>query len=302
MAKKEKKGSLVYQVKQQLNSMRAYGRSKRAERQRGPDGRYKSDGIYSYQTMINYHNYCCRFVKWVRQNYPGVKDLAQAEQYLIPYLRSREFARELAPTTQKAHISGLQKLYPGAYLDYVRQCVKPDVSSYTKSRFKSSQELDKIKQKYPDMVHLLEHTGLRRSELAKLTGRDLIKDAQGQLFIDVVRSKGGRSRLAPVIGSAEDMARIETLFRGRERHLRLFARVPKNVDTNYYRGQYAQAMYRDLERPLDELKRSDKLYRRGAHKGEVYDREAIHRVSLALGHGRAEKPRYDVILKNYFTK
>lgn len=302
MAKKQKKGSLIYQMSQKLNSMRAYGRSKRAERRRGPDGRYKSDGIYSIQTMRNYHKYCGRYLNWVRQNYPGVKDLAQAEQYLIPYLRSREFAHELAATTQKAHISGLQKLYPGAYLDYVRQSVKPNVAEYTKSRRKSSDELAKIKQKYPDTVHLLEHTGLRRSELAKLTGKDLIRDDQGRLCIRVERSKGGRSRLAPVIGSAEDMARIETLFKGREQHLRLFAKVPKAIDTNYYRGQYAQAMYQELERPLDELKRSDKLYRRGLYKGDVYDKLAIHQVSLALGHGRAEKPRYDVILKNYFTK
>lgn len=302
MAKKQKKGSLIYQMSQKLNSMRAYGRSKRAERQRGLDGRYKSDGIYSIQTMRNYHKYCGRYLNWVRQNYPGVKDLAQAEQYLIPYLRSREFARELAPTTQKAHISGLQKLYPDAYLDYVRASIAPDPADYTKSRHKSSQELDKIKQKYPDMVHLLTHTGLRRSELAKLRGSDLVKDDQGRLCVNVERSKGGRSRLAPVIGTAEDKARIKRLFESRERHLRLFARVPKAIDTNYYRGQYAQAMYQELERPLDELKRSDKLYRRGLYKGDVYDKQAIHRVSLALGHGRPEKPRYDVVLKNYFSK
>lgn len=302
MAKKTKKGSLIYQMSQRLNGLRAYGKSKRAERRRGPDGKYRSDGIYSIQTMRNYHKYCGRYLNWVRKNYPHVKDLDQAEQYLIPYLRSPDFARKLAATTQKAHISGLQKLYPGAYLDYIRQSVKPNVAEYTKSRRKSSDELAKIKQKHPDLVHLLTHTGLRRSELTKLTGRDLIKDAKGQLFINVERSKGGRSRLAPVIGSAEDKARIETLFKGRRQHLKLFAKVPKNVDTNYYRGQYAQSYYKELERPLDSLNRADKLYRRGAYRGDVYDKQAVHQVSLALGHGRPERPRYDVILKNYFTK
>lgn len=299
MARK-RKGSLIYQMTQKLNSYRAYGKSKRAARQRQPDGTYKSDGIYSYTTMQNYHNYCGRYIRWLRDKYPAVKDLDVAQDYLDYYIASIDF-RQLAKTTQKAHLSALQKLYPDANLRMARKQIKPDPADYTKSRRKDPLELAALKTKHPTLVHLLEHTGLRRSELIKLTGKDLTRDDQGRLCVNVERSKGGRSRLAPIIGSDQDKAAIKALFDDRK-HLRLFARIPKNIDTNYYRGKYAQLMYQELARPLDQLKRAEKLYRRGDYKGQVYDKLAIHEVSLALGHGKPTKPRYDVVIKNYFSK
>ena len=66
--------------------------------------------------------------------------------------------------------------------------------------------------KYQRLVSLQSVTGIRRAELSKLRGRDLVRDESGYLCIQVIRGKGGKNQLQRIL--PEDVPRVKDFFTG----------------------------------------------------------------------------------------
>lgn len=140
-------------------------------------------------------------------------------------------------------------------------------------------------------------TGLRRGEFNCLTGDKLIKQ-NGNYYIKINSgSKGGKQRLAPVIGKPQEVKAIVTLMRQAGDN-KVFQNIPKNAPIHAFRAMYAQSVYMAHARPIQSLPankynsgikqwyKEDAYYCRGDMKGIILDKQAMKITSEALGHNR----------------
>lgn len=79
----------------------------------------------------------------------------------------------------------------------------------------------------------------------------------------------------------------------------MLPKVPIRVDIHSYRRYYANAIYNNCKRDIKTLKKEEIYYCRNDLKGVHLDREALIKVSFALGHGKTEKPRPGIVASNY---
>ena len=109
-----------------------------------------------------------------------------------------------------------------------------------------------------------------------------------------VREKGGKWRLAPVIGP--DVDKIVQKFKETPPNAKVWSHIPKRCDVHSYRGDYAVMVYKMYARPIEEIP-YDKVSKSTGHKyqGDVYvcrnekkglklDSRAILKAEYALGH------------------
>ena len=112
----QKKKSIVYQVKERINSMDAMGQSKYAAKMdclkngSAPGGHIDyGNKIYSYRTKEAYLDRCCRFAKWARAKH-GCQTLDEARSYADEYLTKR-VDDGLSAFSVKLDRAALAKLY-----------------------------------------------------------------------------------------------------------------------------------------------------------------------------------------------
>ena len=141
-------------------------------------------------------------------------------------------------------------------------------------------------------MDFIKGTGLRLHEVRMLEGRDVYRNKKGRLMVKVRKGKGGKKRKVTVL--PEFAEKIEKLARKVKPKELVFKKVRKNINAHFYRAWFTQACYDMLARPLDTLDRKEKYFMRADRKGDVYDREAMEKVSKQLGHNRI-----DVIAGHY---
>ena len=139
---------------------------------------------------------------------------------------------------------------------------------------------------WQSMIRFLQATGLRRREIGDLRVGDVSYGHSDELQVSIDNGKGGKLRDVPVLpGRETDVLQVT---QGRDPESLVFDHIPKALRVHAIRREYAQALYlhyapgRDLPSTTGRLKRSE------------YDRDAVERVSWALGHNRI-----DVVLRHY---
>lgn len=92
------------------------------------------------------------------------------------------------------------------------------------------------------LVSLQKAVGIRRSELARLTGADLIEDG-GRLYIHVRRGKGGKEQLQYVL--PQDRQAVREVFAGIDQDKKVFSRGEMNNHINLHgmRSQHGRDCY-----------------------------------------------------------
>lgn len=285
------KESLVKQVTQEFQAQlqAGAGRSKHADKQAGDTvGR-----VYSFSTCKTYIKHACAFVKWAKAEH-GCRTLADCRPYASDWIRRIQSEGKSA-WTLKLKASAVAKMY---------RCTTADLGIETPARRRADivrSRQDVVRDKHfsnsrnADLLMFARCTGLRRRELQQVTGRALcLRD--GRLCLDVQDgTKGGRRRIAPIMGSQAEIQAVAEMCRQADKNA-VWGRtgVPGAMDVHACRRQYASRVYADNARPLETLSRSQKYYCRGDKKGAVYDRRALMRTSQALGHGRT-----NVVASNY---
>lgn len=279
MAHKNKK-SLIRQVQERLDSMLAIGESKYQDKKYD----LTKGKIYSWTTYRSYLQQCCQFVRCCRDNH-YCKNLADCRQYVEEWMESR---KELSAYTQKLSASALCKLYGESLEELGITTKRAARSEITRSRGTAKRDAHFSEQKNADFVEFCRSTGLRRSEITKLRGDQLLQE-EGQWYIQTT-GKGGRFRIIPICGDVNLVVRkMQSAGTGK-----VWAKVPSCADIHSYRADYATRVYLSHARPIEDLPRKERYICRRDKVGTIYDRQAMLIASQALGHNRI-----DVIGQHY---
>lgn len=315
---------LHQQIYDKLTGMQAFGESKRA----AVAERATQDKIYSYNTYQTYYKHCQYFAKWIQKNHPECTTLKAARKHANEWLQQR-VDQGLSAWTIQTEAKAIGKLYgiqPGDK-DYFEP-PKRHRAEIKRSRGDAARDLHFSKTNNDELIKFCQGTGLRRSELEKLKGGDLLTRTQieqelqrtpaaaprahvlqdalalnGDYFL-FVKGKGGRERISPIIGKYIDqiVGRIQDTAADKK----VWQHIPTKADIHGYRGDYATAIYRAHAREIDKIP-FDKVHPGTGHRyqSEVYtcrkdeagkrlDRAAMLLASKALGHNRVE-----VVANNY---
>lgn len=283
---KKKPPGLIRQIDQSLKSRLAIGRSKRPDKADGSFRHY----IYSWQTYRSYMKQLGLFARWCKETH-NARYIKECRQYVAEYLQTRS---DLSVWTQKLDLAALQKLYQ----EYPENGQKPfgvelqprlrqDIK---RSRQQAVRDADFSTTNNADLITFCRCTGLRRSELQELRGTDLT--AGGMLHV-TRNTKGGRWRMAPLTGEAEEIELVRRMCQAAGDG-RVWSHVPSAADIHSYRADYCQRVYLQHARLADKIPPAERYYCRGDRKGIVLDRVAMLEASRALGHNRI-----DVIASHY---
>ena len=97
--------------------------------------------------------------------------------------------------------------------------------------------------RYDDLIRFQKIAGIRRAELADLTGADLVTDESGHPCIHVRKGKGGKEQLQRILPG--EMSVIRPYFAGKGANEKIFpAETMRNhLDLHALRGQRARQCY-----------------------------------------------------------
>ena len=341
---KEYKKDLKEQAYDKFKSMEAYGESKK---QAMLDGTAKAK-IFSYSTMKTYRKHVADFCDWVKKEHPKATTLKAAKKYVNEWLHYRSTCvnikgEPLSAWTIQTEAKALGKLYginkgdPDYFTppERKRQNIK-------RSRSSSVARDDHFsEQKNAEFVTFCKATGLRRSEVSKLTGKDLctkkaiekrISDLQSrhditesdnkqltmlmdtrlypdaQFYVYVKRGKGGRQRLVPLCVDQESTNVVVNKMRNTAADAIVWKKVPTNADIHSYRADYATAVYKKYARRIEDIP-YDAINRGTGHKyqSQIYVcRKDCYKKLDRQAMLRASKAlghnRLNVIADNYLWK
>jgi integrase len=191
-----------------------------------------------------------------------------------------ESRKDLSAYTQKLSASALCKLY-GESLEELEITTKRAArSEITRSRGTAKRDKHFSEEKNAEFVEFCRSTGLRRSEITKLRGDQLLQE-EGQWYIQTT-GKGGRFRIITICGDVELVVRkMQAAGTGKA-----WKKIPQNADIHSYRADYASRIYLKYARPIEEIPRKERYICRKDKAGIVYDKIAMLEASKALGHNR----------------
>ncbi len=301
-------------MENRLNHYKSLGRKKHIDKSRareewehthGKDSKGKAEYvrrrtlpyIYSNSTYNNYHKHLCYFLNWC-ENTHGCKTLNDCRQYADEWLQTRE-SSGLSAWTLKLERSALGKLYQEPTTNFKFKDNKN--TERHRADIKRSRKLTKSQEKFEksaknkELIDFCKATGLRREELETLKPEQLEITSNGQRILHI-KGKGGREREAPIIGKnqATVVTKIQTTPAGQK----VWGKVNKNAPVHTYRADYRTAYYKQLARPVADIKAANKragrkinkdiYYCRADRKHTAFDRRAMKIVSKALGHTRID--------------
>lgn len=284
-----RKTKLEYYGDQRLKQMYRMGRgtSKYADK-RVPGG--IKDKIYSRSTYVNYKTFWHRYCNWLHAAHPKVwllEESAEYRQEWVDYLT----ANGRSAWTIRSYVQAVCKVTGTTSSDL--SMPKRRAQDIVRSRKPVAYDAHYCAANHHDLEVVCRSSGLRRADVEHLRGTDLVRSATSPsgYSIIVLRSKGGRDRLSPLVGPEAGEA-IEIMKRAGSN--KVFDRVPRSADIHNMRAIYAARLYHEYARPKDAIKQCDIYLGRGAHAGKWYDRAALMVVSRALGHSRC-----NVVVEHY---
>ena len=290
---------LHQQAYDRLNGMQAFGESKKEAVANGTD----RGKIFSFNTYQTYWKHTKYFLKYIKEAHPECTTLKSAKKYVNEWLQLRT-DQGLSAWTIQTEAKALSKLYG----------IQPDDEGYFKPPKRNREDIkrsrgDRVRDRHfseennDELVKFCKGTGLRRSELMELRGKDLVTRAQiedeiarlnalpagersaaadkrlemlqdtrlfdEEYFTHVRNGKGGRERLSPIIGrfAGQIIGRI----RETPAEEKVWQYVNTNADIHGYRAEYATAIYKTHARPIQDIP-YDRVHRGTGrrYQSEVY--------------------------------
>lgn len=290
---------LHQQAYDRLNGMQAFGESKKEAVANGTD----RGKIFSFNTYQTYWKHTKYFLKYIKETHPECTTLKSAKKYVNEWLQMRT-DQGLSAWTIQTEAKALSKLYG----------IQPDDEGYFKPPKRNREDIkrsrgDRVRDRHfseennDELVKFCKGTGLRRSELMELRGKDLVTRSQiedeiarlnalptgersaaadkrlemlqdtrlfdEEYFTHVRNGKGGRERLSPIIGrfAGQIIGRI----RETPAEEKVWQYVNTNADIHGYRAEYATAIYKAHARPIQDIP-YDRVHRGTGrrYQSEVY--------------------------------
>lgn len=290
---------LHQQAYDRLNGMLAIGESKKEAVANGTD----REKIFSFNTYQTYWKHTKYFLKYIKEAHPECTTLKSAKKYVNEWLQLRT-DQGLSAWTIQTEAKALSKLYG----------IQPDDDRYFKPPKRNRADIkrsrgDRVRDRHfseennDELVKFCKGTGLRRSELMELRGKDLMTKAQikaeivrinalpvgersaavdkrlemlqdtclfdEEYFTHVRNGKGGRKRLSPIIG--QFAGQIIRRIMDTPAEEKVWQYVNTNADIHGYRAEYATAIYKAHARPIQDIP-YDRVHRGTGrrYQSEVY--------------------------------
>lgn len=286
---RSKKKTYRHTFKTRLQEMYEVGKgSKRSFDKSNGDTK---DKIYSEQTYRTYRKQFGYFADWVTKTHPEATTLEDTHEFANEYLQTL-IDREISPYTIATVKAAMAKIYGVSSASFMKTPER-ERSGIKRSRFdvKSDRHISEATESR--LARFTSATGLRRSEMLKITSDDLFFE-NGKAYFNVTKgTKGGKARIVEIMGASEEETKNIVEFIQSKKG-RLFPKLHSNYDNHRYRGAYAMRLYMHYARKEKDIPRADRYVMRKDRAGEVYDKSAMKMVTKNLGHNRI-----DVIAQSY---
>lgn len=272
---------LHQQAYARLTEMQAFGTSKKESVANGN----AKDKIFSYKTYEAYWKHTKYFIKYIQANHPECTTLKAAKQYMNEWLQMRTDEGKSAWTIH-LEAKALGKLFGIDPTDeQYFQPPKRERQKITRSRVDRVRDKHFSKSNNDELIKFCKGTGLRRSELLDMRGKDLISraeiedeisrlekqqnethDPNRERWLDVLRDtrmfkseyfthvrcgKGGRVRMSPIIGANAEQ--IIERMRNTAPEEKVWQHVSENADIHGYRAEYATEIYKAHARAIEDI-------------------------------------------------
>lgn len=309
-----RKTSFKEQMFRALNSLNCYGQSKYQAKQEsyrnGNKGKVK--GIYSKKTMSDYKKVAEQFQSWSKSKGYNFKSLADvSDSHIIQYLKERQDTGKSAWTISR-DLSALNKIFNKEISKKGTDLKSRKNSDIKNNRGFGNNYRPSIYKKNKELTDFLSATGIRRQSITVVSSADAIRDGQGVVIGFSVVEKGGKPRNCYVIKSKQnDITSFVDKHQSKSGNKPFWSKADKNLNTHWYRSEYARALYNDLVSAQNNKQDYFNGYRdffvnssrleltTKRHKQTVkgYDVECLGVVSQCLGHNRI-----DVVYSNYLSR
>ena len=272
---------LHQQAYDRLTGMQAFGESKKEAVANGTE----KDKIFAFNTYKSYWKHTKYFIKYIKEKHPEWTTLKKAKKYANDWLQPR-VDQGLSAWTVQLEAKALGKLYG----------ISPDDENYFKPPKRNREDIKRSrgvrvrdrhfsKTNNDELIRFCKGTGLRRSELVELRGKDLITREQIEAeisrlesrlpaeltsadtkrlemlqdarlfpegyFTHVRNGKGGRERLSPIVGP--DAAQIIERLQNTPGEEKVWQHVHQSADIHGYRAEYATAIYKAHAREIQDI-------------------------------------------------
>ena len=233
--------SLNHQMFQRLEDKKAIGQSRHLAKLEAKDQGGKVETIHSYKTYDAYKQSSKTFIKWLRQEFPEIKDIRNIDKDIgamyIQY-RSKQgvsaytYSQDIAMLNKTLSL-GLTKSYCGV--------ANRSLKAITKGRIDNGFKTDS-----GALELIVKSSGLRRNELYNLKKSDLLITGDRVTGVRVRNgAKGGRPRTVEVISKYQKS--FYKLVESTESDSRVVTeQIPKKLQTHRLRAEFAQEKYKEL--------------------------------------------------------
>ena len=233
--------SLKHQLWQELEKRKAIGESRHIAKQIAKANNQKVETIHNYNTYNAYKESSKRFAKWLKQEFPEIKDIRNIDKDVGAMYVKYRAGQGVSPYTYSQDIAMLNKILnlglTKKYCNVDNRSLKGITQNRTSNGYKTpSGRLELI----------IKSTGLRRNELYNLKKSDLLIDKGRVVGVRVRRgSKGGRPREVDVIHQYQ-----KALYKAVESiesdSKVVTEQIPKKLQTHRLRAEFAQEKYKEL--------------------------------------------------------
>lgn len=195
-------------------------------------------------TKSQYKNIVRRYVEYCRREF-DVQNFEDCKGYIQTYC---DYLQNQGYTTSTIHtyISGVCKCWD-VPLKLIEKPIR-HISEYTKGRSKYHDKYrtatDLAAERWKDLVQFQMLTGIRRAELSRLTGKDLVfKDGIWNIFVR--NGKGGKDSYIYV----SDIDKVKPYFEGKGPNEKIFdeALFKNDLNLHWLRAKNAQLVYKLFE-------------------------------------------------------
>lgn len=309
-----RKTSFKEQMFRALNSLNRFGQSKYQAKQesyrQGSNG--KVEGIYSKKTMQDYKKVAVQFQTWAKSKNYRFRSLSEvSDEHIKQYLTERQ-ADGLSAWTVSHDLSALNKIFHRNISKKETGLQSRRNADIKNNRGFGNNYRPSVYQRNEALTSFLSATGIRRQSITSISPMNAIRNASGMVIGFHVIEKGGKHRNCYVIKSKQ-----ENITAFVDKHSSLYGNKPfwnkvdKNLNTHWYRAEYAHTLYNDLifalnkkqdyfEGYRDTFVNASKLELATSGHGTItkgYDTESLAIVSQNLGHNRI-----DVVYSNYLSR
>lgn len=202
--------------------------------------------ITDNQTITAYKKDCKLFAAYCKEQ--GVKrpdQLQGKEKELLQGYEKQLEASGYSPATIHRRLAAPCKATGISMLEIEKP--KRTAGKITRSRNPDANKQGRIEAteaRYNRLIRFQNAVGIRRAELSRLTGADLVIDEMGYLCVYVERGKGGKTQLQRIL--PEDEKTVLEIFQAADPEQKLFSpeEMQNKIDLHALRREHAQRAYK----------------------------------------------------------